>query len=355
MRKRLSSGLLILFALGGLACPGAAQDPAPEPVFRVRAAELAIGGLVQAQFNTTTVDSVPVTETLLRRVRLEATVRVNEVVEGRIQPDFAGDRVRLKDAYVRFRFTPGLQLLAGKAYRPFGRIIQTSSTLILPVERGLRIRGVDGFEENNLVEELEYGDRAIGFQVMGAPTGAPLGLAYAVGYFDGPARDRAASETTYQLVGRVTARPLAWLQLGAGVSSRDFVAEPLAEGAAPRLERGTAYEVDFEYGGFEPGWHLIGEVVAGDFDPFAGAEFTGAQGWLAYRTAPLGPTLVHVEPVVRLSYGDVDAPVPDGVLFTPGVNLYFGGRNRMMFNYDVWRPDGRDAESSFKAQFQLHF
>jgi hypothetical protein len=38
------------------------------------------------------------------------------------------------------------------------------------------------------------------------------------------------------------------------------------------------------------------------------------------------------------------------------MNLYFGGWNRFMVNYDWWLPkeDGR-REGSFKAQLQLAF
>lgn len=351
---RLRSSLLTLLCCAAT-LPAAAQNRIEGPVFRSKAAEIEIGGQVQTQFNTTTADDQPDTELILRRIRLEAKVRINDVVEGKVQPDFAGDRVRLKDAYVKYSFSPALQLLAGKAYRPFARITQVSSTLILPIERGLRVRGVDGFEADNFVEELDYGDRAIGVQLLGAPAGAPLGLTYAVGYFDGPVRAAAGSQDTYQLAGRVTVKPVADLEIGAGVSSRDFALAPLLPEGEAEIERGTAYEVDFEYGGFRPGLHLIGELVAGAFDPFVEADFLGAQGWLAYRTAPLGGTLVHLEPVARVSYGEVDDSSLGGLLVTPGVNLYFGGRNRMMFNYDFWRPDEGDSEGSFKAMFQLHF
>ncbi len=44
-----------------------------------------------------------------------------------------------------------------------------------------------------------------------------------------------------------------------------------------------------------------------------------------------------------------------GTLFTPGINVYLGGLNRVMFNYDLWSPDGAGTEGSFKVQFQLGF
>src|SRR5690606_39426924 len=95
------------------------------------------------------------------------------------------------------------------------------------------------------------------------------------------------------------------------------------------------------YGAFRPGLHLIAEASMGDLDPFTGAEFTGVQGWLAYRTGRIAEKLSGIEPLVRVSYGDTDAGdagavVSGGTLITPGVNFYFGPLNRLMVNYDIW-------------------
>jgi hypothetical protein len=40
---------------------------------------------------------------------------------------------------------------------------------------------------------------------------------------------------------------------------------------------------------------------------------------------------------------------------TPGINLYLGGQNRVMFNYDFWNPTDGERQGSFKTQFQLAF
>ncbi|CAN5686088.1 hypothetical protein BH23GEM8_BH23GEM8_04060 [soil metagenome] len=328
--------------------------------WRVNAAEIEIGGRVQTQLNTTSAESEPTVEMMLRRVRLEARVRVNDLVSGKVQPDFAGDRVSLKDAWLRLDFAPELQLLAGKAHRPFSLIEQVSSTRILPVERGVRLRGVQAVDHYAAINGLAYSDRDIGFQLMGAFAGSSLQPTYQIGVFAGPLHGKVGSEDSYQLAARATFRPLEPLRIGAAVSRRDFARASLSRTSGWELEKGNAFSLDFEYGSFAPGLHIIGEAAFGDTDPFAGDSFLGTQGWLAYRTAPQG-RVSAIEPLVRVSYGslrrsDTLTADPGGFLLTPGVNVYLGGLNRIMLNYDLWSPAevGR-REGGLKAQFQLAF
>lgn len=339
--------------------PAAAQQPVEGPRLKVGAAEIQIGGRVHTQLATTSVDGVP-SSLFLRRVRLDAVVKVNDVVSGEVQPDFAGDRVSVKDAYLKLAFDPAVQLLAGKAHRPFGLLEQVSSNRILPIERGLRIPGVAGLDEYALVNSLEYSDRDVGIQLMGEPAWAPLGLAYAAGVFRGPLH-RQVPDESYQYAARLTVSPLERLVVGAGWSSRHFgtvVNEVVAD-----VERGHAFEVDVQYGAFAPGVHFLGEVAFGDADPFTDTGFLGAQGWLGYRTERLSSTIAALEPVLRVSYGDLDVGeglqevALGGMLVTPGVNLWLGGLNRVALNYDVWLPaeEGADTVHGFKAMFQLGF
>ena len=325
------------------------------PVLRVNAAEITFNGRVQTQFGTTDVPGEPSSELFLRRVRLEVTVRANRFVSGKLAPDFAGERVTMKDAYLKMDFHPALQLLAGKAYRPFSLIEQTSSVRILPIERGVVIRGLGALDEYGIVHLLGYADRDVGLQVMGAPAGAPLGLGYAAGVFSGPLSLLTGGQATYQYVARATARPLDGVTVGAAWSNRAF-ADSLGAGAD--LERGNAFEADVEIGTYAPGFHALGEVSLGDFDPHEDSDFVGAQGWLAYRTGALSEAVSAVEPVFRASWSTIDGPAEEraGTLLTPGFNVYLGGLNRVMANLDVWMPNGSaPTRKSFKAQFQLAF
>lgn len=353
----LASAVVTALATHG---PAAAQEEPAGPVLEVNAARIEIGGRIQTQFNTSSVGEVQPSEFLLRRIRLEATVRVNDLITGRVQPDFAGDRVSVKDAWVRLDFHPALQLLAGKAHKPFSVLEQTSANRILPIERGTAIRGLtDGFDEYALVNGLKYSDRDVGVQVLGRPAGAPLGFAYQAGAFAGPLNSRVGAQDSYQFAARASVTPARNVRLGTAWSSRDF-ARPAAADGDPQLARGHAFQVDAELGTFAPGFHFLGEAVHGDFDPFTGSEFTGAQGWFAYRTPRLGARVAHLEPIFRASWAsiddDTDGRARGGLLLTPGVNLYFTPLNRVMFNYDLWNPrDDGETARSFKAQMQFAF
>ena len=339
-----------------LAAPAAAQTDGGVRIDS-EAAEISIGGRVQTQFNTTTVEDEPESELIVRRARLGLEVRFDERVEGELEVDFAGDRASLKNAYLQLGLSPAIGFRAGKFRRPFSLLEMTSSTRTPVIERGADIRGVTAWDEYELINALAYSDRDVGLQIMGAPDGAPLGLTYAAGVFRGPAH-AVGNDATYQYVARATVTPAEEVRIGAAVSDRAFARERPGSEDLLDVRRGRAVEVDLEYGSFAPGVHLMAEVTAGDFDPFAGEEFFGAQAWLAYRTPPLGP-LEGLEPAVRVSHGTVDraagAEPLGGTLLTPGLNVYLGGRNRVMLNYDFWLARDAADRGSFKAMFQLAF
>lgn len=346
--------LVVLAALGAIwgITPASAQSPIS---ISSDALEMNIGGRLQAQYNTTTWADSPPSEMILRRARLELEVKLNDLVSGVIEPEFAGDEVMLKDAYIQLDFSPAFQIRAGNAYKPFSLIENTSSTRILPIERGARVRGVAVREHYTIINSLDYSDRDIGLQVMGSPGFMPLGFRYQAGIFRGPLHGESNFEDSYQFAARATIQPSEIVRIGAGWSSRQFAESPLQD-TSP-FERGHAYEVDLEVGTFDPGLHFLGEVAFGDADPLLGDRFFGAQGWLAWRSDPFARIVSAVEPVMRASYGDVDG-APTATLLTPGINVYFGGRNRFMVNYDFVLFDGDksdDTEGSFKAQMQIAF
>lgn len=127
LARILSPGLLVaVLALPARVAPASGQaEPAEPGRIRVGAAELTLSGRVQTQFNTTRVDGEPAMPWMMRRARLEARVRVNERVGGKIQPDFSGERFTLKDAYVLLTLSPALQRLAGQD-RSFKAMFQLS-------------------------------------------------------------------------------------------------------------------------------------------------------------------------------------------------------------------------------------
>jgi hypothetical protein len=344
-----------------------AQEPPPIR-FVTRAAEVTVGGRVQTQFSTTSIDAAVPALWEIRRARLELGVRLNPLVSARLNPEFSGTQIALRDAFVQFDVHPGAQILSGQAFRPFGLIAQTSSTRILPIERGARIRGLTPtpLDHYNLVAGLGYADRDIGLQLRGTPPGAPLGLSYAAGIFNGPLIATSGGRATYQLAARATVAPLPDVRFGLGWSRRDFGDAPTEDDPVVPLRGGQAWEVDLEYGTFARGPHLMAEATFGTQNPFFEEQrhFRAAQIWAAYRTAGFGTgKLIQLEPILRLSVGDPDATEVDraagragGTLLTPGLNLYLGPLNRIMLNYDRWEPSGAAATShSLRAMFQMAF
>jgi len=71
------------------------------------------------------------------------------------------------------------------------------------------------------------------------------------------------------------------------------------------------------------------------------------------------PRVEGIEPLFRASYGDPSTGFDgnSGVLLTPGINLYFQGRNRLMLNFDYYMPelDVLDPEHAIRGQLQLFF
>lgn len=323
---------------------------------------ITFNGRVQTVFNTTSVDDEPGTQMELRRVRLEANLHLNRVVSGRIQPEFAGTRVSLRDAYVRFTMDPAVQIWAGQAHRPFGVVSPYSTTRLPPIEKGLRIRGVDdAYDHYNLLVSRGYSDRDVGLQLRGEPRRAPLGLSYAVGWFNGPARAEAPGENSGQVVARLAVAPARGVRVGASFSRRDFFLLDEDEETVLDRRSGEAGALDVELGSDRHGLHFIGELAMGDFDPFTDREFLGMQGIVAYRTGRLSSTVAAAEPLLRISHGDPSYmavqthPDAGGTLFTPGINLWLGGLNRIAINYEAWNPLNGGTEHAFKTMFQLAF
>lgn len=320
------------------------------------AIEIELGGRVQTQFNTTSVASEAPSEMILRRARIELDVTLNDFITGSIEPDFAGNEVTLKDVYGKVNFSPAFQVLVGQAYKPFGLIEQTSSTRILPIERGLRVRGLEVMDEYAVLNELEYSDRDIGVQVMGQPGFMPLGFTYQAGIFRGPLHGASNVDDSYQYAARVTMQPIEVVRVGAGWSSRHFLPVPVDENDP--FSRGHAFELDVEVGTFAPGLHMLGELSFGDAEPTRTQDFFGAHGWLGWRSEPVSPLISAIEPIFRASFAEIDDVMEETTLLTPGINIYFGGRNRFMINYDFVLLGGDvedDAEGSFKAQMQVAF
>lgn len=355
----------LVFAVLALSALSAqAQEPGAGPAEGASGSRLTFGGLVQTQFKTTTESGAEGTSTelIMRRVRLGVDARINSFVSGRIQPEFAGAAggggVSVNEAYLRLDFHPAFAVVAGKAGRPYGRVDAAAASALVPIERGARF-GEDAttLGQYRLLEELAYAGRSVGVHAEGTTAALPARLSYTVGYFSGTLGEEGPPADIDQVAGRVQADVLPGASVGLAYTSRAFGDE--ATGAS---RRGAGYAMDVQYGTHgEPGPKLLAEYAFGTFDPFADVGFRSFQGWAAWRFAlGSGPFVEAVEPLFRVSWGDLDggpSAAFDGVLLTPGVNVYAGGNSRLMLNLDVFlfEDDARGAATSFKAQAQVAF
>lgn len=342
----------VLFVV--LMTAGVAYGQDTNPVVRANAEELTITARLHTQFNTTSADGQRGTEWMIRRARLESGARINDVVSGHVQMEFAGNTATVMHAFMDLDFRPELGLRVGRAFKPFGLFSRTASTLFIPIEAGLRIRGVTGLEAYSLLAGLEYGERGTGVQLEGVVRQAPVPVRYNVGWFEGPLAGTGGMGELddHAFAGRIDAWPSEPMRLGLSWSRRHFVERGAGNRAVGPLIPGNAFALDFEWGTFGPGFHLMTELAVGVADGVTEERFASAGAWSAWRSEVANGPLKNIEPVARVSWADVSG---GGLLVTPGLNLYFAERNRIMVNYDFWRPAEGDGAGSFKVMFAMWF
>src|SRR5690606_13185024 len=212
--------------------------------------EFRFGGRIQMQFSTTSLDrsdipgggSVDPADLEIRRLRASVEARLGDRLKGKVEPDFTSRDATLRDAWVDVAFADGFALRAGQFKKPFSRLESTSSVLIVPIERGVRIRGLrsaleaatepvtgrplfgeaggspvlgDGYA---LLDGLGYLGRDVGLAAHGR-----LGrVAYEVGVFNGRGTSVRPGQEGLAAAGRLVVRPAPGLPLsiGAGASYR---------------------------------------------------------------------------------------------------------------------------------------
>ncbi len=370
-RALFVAGLWVLMAVFALVLAATGASPAAAQAIRAGELELDLTGRVQFQMNTTSVDAddvagAPATTAFeTRRIRFGTNFTYGGWITGKVEADFAGSGAVLTDGYVDLALAGPLHVRAGQFKKPFGVFELESSTRIRTIERGLRIRGLTDLvgvagETQWLLGAAGHLGRQIGAVVHGeAGT-----LGYEVGVFNGEganAREVTEAEGSKAFAGRLTYEVLPSLVLGAALSDQPTGIFDGPDGADE--VRSRAVEVDASWGAFRgSGLHARAEWMLGE-NPLAGpvgepATMTGLHGLVAWFQPRTG-RVEGIEPVLRLSWADSDtaADGDEGMLLTPGLNLYFNGRNRFMVNGDAYFPgqDALDPEFALVAQLQVYF
>jgi hypothetical protein len=353
--------------------------------------KLKLIGRLQTQFSTTSVDEdelvalgwtpatpIPSSSFETRRIRFGAELEYEKWLTGKLEMEFGMARLQIRDAFMNLGFDPRFQLRFGQYKKPFSLLQLTSSSIWPMIERGVRIRGLtesmlvqDSLaggtrvlqtfrgttligEEQDLLENFLYQNFELGASVHGRFGG----FGYHAGVFNGTGWDRADDNDDKSYAGRVTYKLPTELPItfGAAASYREF---RMTTTPAITTEGGTAFEADIEVGAFRrAGLHLLGEVTTGENLRQPDDDFMGVQGIVTYFVSLSGARIDGLEFGGRASYGDprIDIDGDDGLLLTPGVNVYFSGRNRLMFNWDFYQTGDRFTnENALRAQAQLYF
>lgn len=343
-----------------LACVFAVVSAAPAASQQLEvfgnAATISVGGRFNPQYAWSSVEAAE-NDVFLRRARLTFNLTVNDFVDARIEPDFAGT-TSLRDAWVRFNFSDAFTIAAGQFKRGFDVFTLSSSVDLSLVERDGRIEGygpcagvgsICSF--GRFMEGLGYADRDIGLRMEGT-SGR---VSYIVTATNGAGQNTADENDRKSAAGRLTFGLSEDVRVTGQVSLHDYV-DPAGD------ETAIAFGGDVEVGTWREGLHLQAGAVAGDnwllLDPgLDPATFLALQGVLTYYVPLDGTRLVGIEPLARVSWADPDTDTDDdgGLLFTPGLMFYITGRTKVGANLDVYSPQTGSGEMSLKIQTFLYY
>lgn len=325
-------------------------------------AELKIGGYLQGQLLTTSVDSHPrTTDMIVRRARLVFDLKLNDFISARFQPSFDVFVSRIQDAYVRLTFAPQARVTIGQFKRPFDVFELTSSSQILVIERTGIVPGVNTCSGGILIctygtlsGGLRYGGRDLGVMLDGAVGSSRLRYAFSI--TNGSGISQREENGTKSYTGRLAMSLPGNLAVSGQIGVHDFINE-----TRDMNDYASAWALDADWGTYERGLHVKAGVMGGEnwrglTDEGDPREFTAVQGIATYKFLLRGDGRVQaIEPVLRVSTSDMKGAGGDGLLITPGVVFFFTGRTKFAVNTDIWSPDEGDAQWSLKAQMYFHF
>lgn len=348
----------LALALAVAAALSATSSASAQITVSPRMASIRLGGRLHAQYASSSVVANE-SQFFFRRARLTADIAVNDFFDARISPEFVGSGAALKDAYLRFRFAPALQVTVGQFKRPFDLFELDSSTDMSIIERDGRVPGVAGCggvggicSYSRMTEKLSFSGRDLGVRVGGRQGKVSYALALTNGAGENSADENGAKSFT----GHVSLAIAPGVVLSGQAGFHDY---PLSESQDAHA---AAWGADVQIGGWRDGLMLQASAVRGDnwkmVDGSGGTpSFTTFQTVASYYAPVGGGRFTAVEPVVRISYGDPDATTSadGGYVVTPGLMFYVLGKNKVGFNVDVWYPESGPTAYSLKMQSFLYF
>lgn len=322
-----------------------------------RGADLRVGGRVHAQYGSSFVDGVPSTFSI-RRARLIVDGSFGEFVSGRLQADFAGSG-SLQDAWIRMNFSDEFRLSVGQLKRAFDLFELSSSTDLSLIERTGQVVGYDicsGVGRlcsfSRLTEGLGFAGRDTGFKVDGS-SGK---LSYMGTVTNGTGVGNSDVNDAKSFSGRLSLMTAENVVISVNAAAKDYV-DPTDESAFA-----MAFGGDVQVGTWRDGLLVQAAVVSGDnwrsldINDMPGS-FVTAQVAASYYVPLDGDRIIGIEPIGRVSVANPDDSIDEdgGLLITPGLMLYFLGKNKIGFNYDYYSPAMGDGVSMFRLGTFLYF
>ncbi len=242
----------LLVCAPGLAAQSASAPPAPT---------LTLGGEVNVQYTASSVDAYPSGFTL-RRVRLNGTFVVNELMDAHVQAELAATGgAELRDAWVRFTFSPALKLSAGQFKRAFDLFELDSFTDLSLIERDGRVGGVSTCtgvgsvcSYSRFTEGLGYAGRDQGVRLEGTAER----VSYMATATNGTGQNAPEDDQAKSLSGRVSVEVARRVAVGAQLALHE------RSDTLDGTHHASAWSADISYGAFRSGLLLQAALAGGD-------------------------------------------------------------------------------------------
>jgi hypothetical protein len=323
-----------------------------------RASNIRIGGRLHAQYQASSVDGA-INDFFLRRARVLVDGTFNDFFVGRLQTDLSGGTATVLDAYVRMDFSETFRLTVGQMKRAFDIFELSSSTDLSIIERTGKITGFSSCSGvgsvcslSRLTESLGFAGRDAGVRIDGS-SGT---FSYQATLTNGTGVVVPDENDGKSVSGRASFAATDNLTLSANVGFHDYL-DPVDQTA-----HALGWGGDLQLGSWRDGLLVQAGVVGGDnWKSLDGAgepgQFLSMQAVASFYHPLGGDRIEGVEPLARVSVADPDGSIDadGGTLLTPGLMLYFMGKNKIGANLDYYMPQTGDAEFGFRIGTFLYF
>lgn len=308
-----------------------------------------IGARIQAQFEASSVDDTP-SSFFIRRAWVTMDGRLNDLVTARAQYNIDGAAVL--EAYLELTPSDALQVQLGQFKKAISEAWLVPNAWLPIIERDARVTGVDHCPGvggvcsfGRLTDVLGLDNYEPGILMQGR-FGERFGYRFTLTNGEGIGnrdvnRGKSAS-------GRFSVFPAANSRLSAYLALDETLDSHGETMGVP------AYGAEVEVGTWLDGPHLMASAVRGrNWRLNDDAKFSAFQ-LMAFWYLPFAAEsrFAAIEPMLRFSWVDSGAEDPDavtGTVVTPGVMVYFVGRNGISTNLDIY-TSGDHSDWSLKVQ-----